>query len=161
MEILEGTPTWVYILFVFLLLIGFKSIQPKTVGYRRLFLLPIIFAIWNLYAIFNRLDGKYSIFLLWMIGLFLGAVVGWQMVRTWKVRASHRKKTITLPGSYSTLILILLVFAVRYYIGYREAVDPNLSEEFYLVSASATGVITGIFLGRAIELYRKYLAART
>ena len=160
MGILSQTPLWVYVLLIFLLILGISSLRSKTVSFHRLVLLPVIFALWNLSWLFSHLEGKYYFFLLWGIGIVFGAVIGWQSVRSWKIHADHRKKQITIPGSYSTLVLILLIFGVRYYFNYNEAVNPNITEDTLLLNAGISGLFTGVFIGRALELYRKYKSSR-
>lgn len=159
MQIFDA-PTWIYLLFVCLLILGIKSIDAKTVSLPRLFLLPAIFVMWNFIWLFSRPEGKYSFFALWFVGLIFGSVIGWQTVRSWNIQANRQKKTITLPGSSSTLILILIIFSVRFYFGHTEATTPNLSNTFLDIDACISGLLTGVFVGRVLELYHKYTRAR-
>lgn len=161
MELIKDTPWWVFVLLAYLIFIGIKALKSQTVSFKKLLILPALFAIWNISWLFTHSEGKYSYFALWFIGIVLGGVIGWQFVRTWKVKADHKTKTITLPGSPTTLIFILLVFVIRYIFGYLEAVNPNPSAEFLEINAGVSGILTGIFIGRTVELYRKYSRARS
>lgn len=156
MEILADTPWWVYILFVGLVIIGMKSLKPRTISFARLILLPAVFTIWNIVWLTERLAGQYSFLLFWFISLSAGVFVGRETVRRWKIKADHRNKTISLPGTKSTLILILLVFAFRYFFVYNYETHPHASSHFFLADSIVSGVIIGIFIGRSLELYQKY-----
>lgn len=156
MEIIAETPWWVYVLFAVLVIVGLRATRPRTISFNKLLLLPAIFTIWNILWLAERLSGRYSLLLYWLIGIAIGAVIGWQTVRTWKTQVNHQTKSITLPGSWTTLILILLVFAVRYFFVYNYQLHPAHSNNFFLADSFISGIFTGIFTGRSFDLYQKY-----
>lgn len=159
MGTLLDTPWWVYVLFVLLVIIGLKSLKPRMIPFKRLLILPLVFMIWNVGWLAERLQGHLFPFFFWGIGLGLGAIIGWRTVLFWKIRADRHRKLISIPGNWTTLIFILLVFATRYFFVYNYEMHPATTPHFFIADALVSGVITGIFTGRALELYRKYRAA--
>jgi len=112
--------------------------------------------LWNIAWLAERLEGQYSLFIYWVIGLAAGTLIGWQTVRNWKIKVDRHRKTISVPGTWSTLIFILLVFVVRYYFVYHYESHPENSSRFFLADSLVSGIFTGIFIGRSLELYQKY-----
>ncbi len=158
MDILIETPWWVYVLFIGLLAIGLRATKPRTISLYQLLLLPGIFTVWNVGWLAHRLQGHFSPFIFWVIGLGVGSFLGWLSVRSWKVSAHREQKTVSLPGTRSTLVLILLVFAIRYFFIYHYEVYPTSAPHLFIADALISGTITGVFVGRAIELYNKWQA---
>ncbi|HSX25691.1 MAG TPA: hypothetical protein VLE89_01620 [Chlamydiales bacterium] len=156
-EALKETPWWVYVLFIYLVIIGLTATRPRTFSLKKLFIFPLILTIWNILWLLERLQAHYGLFLFWPFGLIVGGYLGWIMVRSWKISIEKSKQSITLPPTWSTLILILLIFAIRYFFVYNYEVHPEIAPHLFLADALISGVITGIFIGRAFHLYNKYL----
>ncbi len=156
MDIISNTPWWVYLLFLYLVGIGLNALRPRTISIKRLILIPGILTIWNIAFLMERLSEKYFFLLFWVVGLSIGVLIGWQTVHSWETKADQVNKTLHLPATWSTLILILLVFAVRYFFLFHYELYPQFYNHFFLADSISSGVITGIFVGRSLELYQKY-----
>ncbi len=154
-EIFKQTPWWVFALFAGLLLIGLKAVQPRVITVKKLWLLPLVFTIWNLVWLYERVQGHYSLIVFWFLGLAFGGFFGWLLIRRWKIKAVSRN-WIALPGTWSTLILILSVFIVRYFFVFNYETHPEAAHHLFLSDALISGIITGIFIGRAAGLLLKY-----
>lgn len=156
MAILLESPWWVYGLFVVLVFLGIRALLPRTIFLYRLFLIPGILTAWNIAFLAERLENYPSYWLFWVIGLVLGGYIGWQAVRSWVVVVDKDEQQITLPGTWSTLILILLIFAVRYFFIFHYEFYPEFYSHFAKADSLSSGMIVGIFIGRSLELYYKY-----
>lgn len=156
MDILSETPWWVYVLFFGLVSIGFAAARPRVVSLRRLLILPLVFTLWNLAWLNERIHGRHSLLVFWILGLAIGSYFGGMSVRKWIVKADRQQEKVHLPGSWSTLVLILLVFAVRYFFVYHYERFPDTSSDLYTYDAAISGLITGIFMGRAYQVFHKY-----
>ncbi len=150
MDLLSGTPWWVYLIFLYLLWIGFQASKPRKIPLRRLFILPLLLTVWSLYGLFLRMDGRYGYFVVWIVALLVGGALGWVWVRKWKATVNWHEKTINLPGSWSVLIFVLIIFVAKYWFGYTYSVNPEsvYNPTIFLSDAIISGFITGIFVGR-------------
>ncbi len=156
MDILSNAPWWAYLGFMISVAIGIASTRPRTISFHRLVILPALFTLLNIAWLAERLQGRYSLLSFWICTLAIGSYLGWQTVRNWETEADHQKKRLSLPGSWSTLYLILAVFATRYFFTYNYELHPEAYIHLFLADAIVSGLITGIFIGRSVELYRKY-----
>ncbi len=157
-EIVVGAPWWVYVLFVYLVSIGIKSTKPRTVSIRRVVLLPLIFMAFSLYGLYGKLSlGFVSLFFVWIGFLGLGSYLGVKEVHSWRISKDYRKAEITIPGNYSTLVLVVLVFVLNFFWGYIYATRTNISYWIYFGDVLTTSLVTGFFVGRAGFFFRSYL----
>lgn len=161
MDILTSAPWWVYVLFLFLLRIGIRATRYRTLSLKRLYLLPSIFTLWNIGWLVERTQEQVFLVHYWIAGLGVGTILGWLTVCYWIVHADRQRKLINIPGSWSTLILIVLVFTIRYYFIANYHLHPELAPRLYPPDAFISGIATGIFIGRSLELYRKYRQHRS
>lgn len=157
LEVLKNTPFWVFLLLIFLLLIGYKALHPRQVSARRLFLLPLIFTLLSLGWLDERVRGHHSLILFWLIGVAIGGLIGWITVQRWNVKIVGR--TAVLPPTRSTLILILLAFSSRYFFMYNYEIHPEMASRLFFWDALISGSITGVFIGRGLHLFAKFRKA--
>jgi hypothetical protein len=66
------------------------------------------------------------------------------------VQADHRNWLIARPGDPTFLPLVILIFAVKYAFAFALGAHPGLagSPTFAMGDVGASGLITGIFLGK-------------
>lgn len=148
-EALRCTPWWVYVLFVYLLLIGFKARHTNVVSLYKLVVIPAIFGILSIHTLIElpfHAANVVSFVLLLLIGVGLGY---WQVSR-FTIKVDRAKKLLQLPGSWQTLVLILFIFALKYYFGMQMGFDPQLATHlvFTIIMMAAYGITVGLFVGR-------------
>ena len=160
LDALENTPWYVYLIFLYVVYIGIISLRPRTVNYRVIFILPTVLTLWSLSASYERWDGGLLGFGIWAFSLLIGMVIGWLILRFYKLRVDKGRGTITLPGNKWTLILVLSLFTVRYTYGYLYATLDSISKSFTISDLAISGLLIGIFIGRALHYYRLYEKAR-
>lgn len=150
-DLIKGTPMWVWLLLLFLLYTGSKSLFTRTIEVKKLLIMPIIFLVMTLSHIKDPV--MYGIF------LALGIIIGFLTCFKAKVMVDREHKLLRLPGSPLPLILIIIVFAESYFYGYEHAVHPEKFESiiFLTVSYIVSGVFSGIFIGRSGTNFYKYL----
>jgi hypothetical protein len=154
---LTGTPWWVYALFFYLMFIGFRASQTRVVSLKKLCILPLILTYFSLHTLITVVKVDfYSVITLLIAGL-VGVAIGWHYVNRFKIKVDKQKYLFEIPGTWSTLIVILLIFVTKYYFGYEMAVNPALVNhagfEFALLSVS--GVFTGWFVGKLVAYLYK------
>ncbi|MFC3226923.1 DUF6622 family protein [Marinibaculum pumilum] len=160
-RILEDTPWWVWVLLVVLVHRGIKALRPTTGPLWRFAIIPVIFLAWGISSLVTDLGltglsvGGY------LVALIAGIGIGWLMGAGLAVRADREHGLVEVPGGPSTLILILVIFAVKYTIGVWLGMAPAAAGEtwFILVDCGVSGLIAGMFAGRFAQYFRKYRSA--
>ena len=156
-EIVSGAPWWVYVLFIYLVSIGIKSTKSRTVSIQRVVLLPLLFVAWALYGLYGKLVlGFISLIPLWIVFLGLGAYLGGKEVHSWRISKDRHKGEITIPGNYSTLVLIVLIFVLKFFWGYFYATRTEISYWIYFADTLTSSLVTGFFVGRAGFFFKSY-----
>ncbi len=156
-DALAGAPWWVYVLLIYLLFVGIQATKPRTLSIKQIVLLPAFFTIWSLYGFYQNTLGKFpSLAFVWLLFFTLGIFFGFKEVCTWHVIRNREKGEITIPGNYSTLSLILLIFALKFFWGYFYAVHTEISFWVSFTNTLTTSLLTGLFVGRAVFFIKSY-----
>ncbi len=161
-QILNGIPWWVYLLFIILVRLGLRSIKPRTITLQRLSLLPLVFILWSLLKLYQNHGFAFpSLIVWWILCLGMGAYLGVKEVSSWKLHVDKEKKTITIPGNYSTLVLILAIFILNFFWGYFYATSRiPIPHWIRLADTISTTTCTGFFVGRGGLFLKRYLSHR-
>lgn len=156
-QFFTGTPAWVYILFFYLLFIGIKSMKTGVVSLKKLFILPIIFFFMSLHTLLSSFEITVGSIIIYIASLMLGSWFGWLFAKNKVLAFDKKHHLIKLQGSATTLILILLIFSIKYYFGYALSIDPTRVQDmtFRSLMILSSGIITGIFMGRAFLYLQK------
>lgn len=158
--ILSHTPVWVWGLLAALMALGFSQTRPRHMARWRLLMLPLVLlglGLWSMAPGFMALP--LSAFV-WLAALGAGvALLARRPARTgaqW-LPAEHR---LRVPGSWMPMLLILVVFALRYATNVALAINPGWrnAPEMLLPLALLYGGFSGLFLGRALALMKLTLA---
>jgi len=156
-DIVTGAPWWVYVLFFVLISQGMKATKPRTISIKRVVILPLLFLIWSIYGLFQKLQlGFFSLIPLWIVCIAIGTYLGIREVRSWKIKVDRKKEEITLPGNYSTLILILLIFIIKFFWGYIYATHTDIPYWIYFSDVLTGSIVTGFFVGRSTFFFNTY-----
>lgn len=157
-NIISNAPFWVWPLFAYLLVIGIKASKPSILTLRRLFVVPIVFFAWALHGIFtHNQTSEISILVLAMLA---GCGLGFLMVRNLNMRFDKINRLVEMPGSWTTLILGLSIFCLKFSQGALSTTRPELKGTWYLLLIEASAaVIAGIFAGRGVGYWLKYKTA--
>ncbi len=148
---IKGTPFWVWLVLLYLLFIGVRSLNTRIVYLPKLFIIPLVLLLIK-YKIFLS---QYSVVLI--LAIVFGSVLNFIMHTNSKVEIIKNSKSVKLPGSYSTLLILIFFFVVKYFLGYLSATDPDLAIKYSLFEIIISGLLSGYFLGRAIYYIYKYL----
>ncbi len=155
-NILSHTPVWVWGLLAALMVLGLSQTRQRHVAPWRLLMLPLVLlglGLWSMAPGFMALP---LTALVWLAAL--GAGVALMAGRTapagttWLPAAQH----LRLPGSWMPMLLILVVFALRYAANVGMAINPGWrhAPTLLLPLALLYGGFSGLFLGRALALLK-------
>ncbi|CDL87453.1 conserved membrane hypothetical protein [Xenorhabdus cabanillasii JM26] len=157
--VIKNTPAWVWVLFVFLVLRGIKALDDREMHPSRLFLLPILFFIWAVYSVLHETVFQVSALLALIVGILAGIAIGWKLWNSQpRLRQKPESDLIIRQGTPLTLILILIIFCVKFVLSATIAIHPILmhSLSFNLLFGFASGLSDGIFWGGTLNLFVPY-----
>lgn len=159
-SIFLGTPWWVWPIFIFVIYRGLQACKPRTFSIYKLAIIPSLFLAVSIQGICTLQCPMSGIWFLWVSGLILGIAAGGYIFTTKPIEADKKKSLIKIPGSPLILILSLLIFTSKYYIGYLAATNPMalLQTSMITLRILFSSLMPGLLIGRTIRymyLYKK------
>jgi len=154
-QALIHTPWWVYLIFFYCMFIGVKALKGGVVPFGKMVVIPIIFTYLSLETVYNNFHLDMFVVTTYGISILVGIIVGLVIANVVGLQVDNKKWLLKLPGTWVTLMLLILIFGSKYYFGYAIAADPKLLTntrfEFWMLAVSA--IITGMFIGRVVYYY--------
>lgn len=145
-NIISNIPTFVWVLFVVLLIGGLKARKTSLVPLPVLLLFPAAFFSWSLYVILNN----YALFLIlpWVLCLTIGIFVGFRHMKGIELRFQKPGTKVEIPGSWLPLFLSMTIFTSKFFIGLMNGIFPHLNGSlllfcFELIAITGLGVMGG------------------
>jgi len=153
--IVQHTPAWVWGLLLALVALGLVQTFPRRVALRSTTLLPLALLAFSLVGVVSRFGAQTAPLLAWGAGVAAALVATQGRFDTGAVRFDAGSRSFQMPGSWLPLVLMLVLFALKFAAGVLAATQPALVREasFALPASAAFGTCSGIFLGRAIALW--------
>ncbi|TAK73019.1 MAG: hypothetical protein EPO11_09310 [Gammaproteobacteria bacterium] len=156
-ESIADTPWWVYLVFIILIRMGYAATKGRVVHIRSFLVLPVIFIFTSLLNFFVNISFTPTNIALWLGTTLIGIAVGCIQFQLMKIKAVPNENKLYLPGTWGLLILLMLLFAARYYTGYEIALDPTILQQpkWMMGMFLLYGLLTGLFIGRAFCAVRR------
>lgn len=160
-RILGGTPWWVWVLFAFLLSRGIRAMRPATGPLWRFAIIPAVFLVWGIATLLDAFGATGTVAAAYLVALAAGAAAGWAWMAPAWLRADRRHGLVAVPGGPTTLVLILVIFVLKYTFGVWQGMDPAVVGQtwFLLADCALSGLVAGLFLGRFARLWQMYRQA--
>lgn len=160
-QILQGTPVWVWGLLALLVIVGVSQSMPRRVSARRVMIVPGVMLALSLAGVATTFGAQPLALAAWLVGIALAIALGTNAVAPRGARWEREAARFQLPGSWLPMGLILGIFCIKYGVGVSLAIAPTLAVNmpFEVAIAFASGAFSGLFAARAIALRR--LAARS
>lgn len=157
LDIMRGTPSWVYAVFFIVTYYGVIACFRNYESKRSLQITPVIFVAISLASL--KLSQEFVI----PLSVYaLGLVAGWWLaLRFYSYHNVEREgERLVLGGTIKVLIVYWCFFAWRYYSGYQAEMHPELAQDVLLSAWSAlgSGLINGLIVGRCLRLLRFFKA---
>jgi len=155
-QILINTPLWVWGLLAALLVLGVGQSRSRTVGLRRVILLPLGMAALSLYSTISTFGASPAVLGSWLATALVLVLAVTQFPVPAGARYDCTSRQFQLPGSWIPMVLIMGIFLTKYAVGVSLVMHPELksSANFSLAIGTLYGVFSGVFAGRAIRLIR-------
>ena len=155
LQIISGTPFWVWIVFAYILFVGINALRKRIVPVYRFAIMPIIFVVWSIVSLYDKTT--FSL-IMWSLFYGIGITLGYYMMRRLNISINKETYLVHIPGSVIPLIISCSFFLVKYCLGVSYALNPIL--KFNVIIAGFDGVLSGIFsgisTGRFLKILHKY-----
>lgn len=159
-QILIQTPWWVYLLLYVLIQRGIAASKTQVVPFVKMAIIPLIFTGLSIYTIVANLSVNALHMGTWIMAIIVGSLIGWRMLQNTLIRVDRNKQLIEIPGSWRTLILILVIFCFKYFFGYLMGARPSILQNVIFDEAMilVSGVCSGMFVGNFIRYSKHYIS---
>lgn len=153
-EILKGTPAWVWALLAALVALGLWQGRDRRVRPGRLLLLPLALLGLGLWTVMPSWRAQPLAALVWAGAWSAGIAAGRQLPLRAGAAWDATTQRLHLPGSRLPMVVILAVFLLRYAAGVTAVIEPTLARSagFVMTLAIVSGTISGLLLGRTLRL---------
>lgn len=156
LEIIIGTPAWVWVLFSFLMAKGISALNDREMKIKHLFVMPLVFLLWGGASVGYELT-----FLFWGLtamlwGLLIGCGCGWCILsRGPQLKSQEGSDLIIWPGTSWLIVFIITSFITKYLLNVCLNIRPELRGElsFNLMFGFLSGLISGVLWGKMLNLY--------
>jgi hypothetical protein len=152
--IVQHTPVWVWGLLAVLVALGLSQARDREMSLGRVTILPLVMIALSLSGVFSAF-GHFPVALGgWAAGVGAALAFGRQFIAVRGAAWSQPTGTLQVPGSWLPLVLIVALFAIKYFAGASLAMHPELAHDttFAGLIALAYGVFSGLFLARGLSL---------
>lgn len=154
-------PVYVYGLFLLLLWMGVSRCLPRTIRVERLAIMPVIMAVLGARG-FEGLFSQPTLLDLLMaaIGLCAGMAIGWRHVSAWKLAVDRAKGSLSLPGDFMMLVVILATFAFEFLLHAASEMHAAWFAALAVppLAAAVWAGFIGMSLGRNLHLLSRYMS---
>lgn len=162
-SVVHGTPGWVWGVAIGLAVLGASQLKDRQASLTRVFLTPLAmtaFSIWGTVSAFRASNLLAQALAIWIVAVL--AVFAWVARLTVRARYDASARSYAIPGSVVPLLLMLGIFLVKYVVGVDLLMAPQLMHEssYALTVAGLYGAFTGLFVGRAVRLWKLALPNR-
>lgn len=156
-EIIKRTPLWVFALFVALLVMGYTQSKDRTLSRGKVAILPVVMIGLSFYGVISAFGiGRPLGLVSWFIGIFIAGLLSIKYPSPAGVSYSASDRLYSSPGSWLPLLLMMVLFSLKYAVGVILARRlPVADEPIFIASVSlGYGLISGLFLMRALVIWR-------
>jgi hypothetical protein len=155
MQILGGTPLWVFPLFVGLVVLGWLQSKPRDVRPAVLAVLPAALGVFSLTRVFAAFGPEPLVLTAWAAGTAAALLLNRTLKQPAGARWSAATGSFHVPGSWVPLVLMMAMFFARYALAVSQAMTPVLVQGtgFRTFASFGLGLLSGIFLARALWVW--------
>jgi hypothetical protein len=156
LQSIASAPWWGLPLFLYLMHMAYRANRPREVYVRALLLAPMLFILMSFIGMTYFIKVTPMNIKVWADMLLLGLGLGWLHFSAIKVMAISGQKKLQMPGTWLIMILVPVVFALKWHFGLTGWINPRMfdSPKVALYLMGVYGFFSGLFLGRAAYALR-------
>ncbi|OJX06382.1 MAG: hypothetical protein BGO72_10690 [Burkholderiales bacterium 70-64] len=156
LQILMGTPKWVFGLFLALLWLGVSQRLDREVAPWRAAAMPAAMLGLSGWGVASAFGASLLGLSCWAAAGVLAFALVMRRALPARVRYDAASRRFVVPGSWVPLALIMGIFFTKYAVGVSLAFHPELARQAAFAAAVCTlyGVFSGVFAARAARLLR-------
>jgi hypothetical protein len=154
-EFFRHTPVYVYVVFAYLVISGLQASRDRVIPIFKPVILTVLFLILSLDTLLRVFSVNCISIGIWLVGSIIGFCLGWLQAWRRNIKVDKQKKKLFLPGTSSTLLIALFIFALKYYIGYTRHEYPERLQQvgFQIFAVLLSGWSSTLFLGRLVNYF--------
>ncbi|MBP0614081.1 DUF6622 family protein [Jiella mangrovi] len=156
LDIVAGTPFWVWLVLVLCVALGLSSSRPRTVSVRRLLVRPLALFAVSAYVLFAGGSAGHLAVAVWVLAVAAGASLAFLRARQLPVHpVEDAPGKVAIGGDLLPLVAVLALFVIDYGFGVLSSLDPALTArpEVPTMHAALGGLFGGLFVGRGLTLF--------
>jgi hypothetical protein len=153
-EIIAHTPTWVFGLFIALVVFGMQQTKARNVTLQRLALMPLAMLGLSFYGVWTTFNGSALGVACWLAAALVTALVNQRVDFARGVRYTADLRLFVMPGSWLPLALMMGIFFTKYGVGIALAQHGDLRavDSFIAIISLVYGFWSGMFFGRTAQI---------
>jgi len=150
-QILINTPVWVWALLAFLVYRGVAMSKDRQVTLRALFILPALMIALSLQGLIQHFGIRFESVGFWLMSTASVSILNAALFNKNGVRLVS-ERIFYLRGSWIPLVLMMLIFSLKYGENIAVAVQPALRDNpvFISVCSISFGIMNGLFFGKLL-----------
>lgn len=155
-QIFRHTPLWVWGLLVALASLGYLQTKTRLISKQRVVIVPAAMLVLALNGIASTFGFNPLLIGLWT-SVTVAVIAANLFLRLPRgVTYAAAADRISVPGSWTPLAFMMLIFFTKYTVAVKLALSPELRhfESFAMGACALYGVCSGFFLARAVEIAR-------
>jgi hypothetical protein len=154
LEIILHTPVWVFAVFGLMLWWGMSSRRDSETGMLGIVLPPVISMVITAFLALREPGWPIEKWIIWLLAIIITTGVFALINRDRIAVAGVISGRVYRKGGNQVLIFGMLVFAVKYLLGYLSASQSDLvtTTQYQLLDVVSSGFVTGFICGRSIAL---------
>lgn len=155
-QILERTPSWVFVLLFVLVALGYVQSRDRTVRRGNLAIIPVAMIALSLYGVISAFGGAVLGLIAWVLGVGLAVLLGRNLTGPRGVLFSAESRSFFVPGSWVPLALMMAIFFSKYAVNVVQARHFPIATGLVFIGATSVwyGILSGAFLARALVIWR-------
>jgi hypothetical protein len=158
LAIVSHTPSWVFIVFTLLVLLGLQALKPRSIAMARVFATPAVFIAWGLVSLILAAQRAPLAPVAWALTAIAGGSLALLTLRLEGVRVAGPGR-VHLPGSVLPLLRNVLIFGAKYVIAVLLALHPAARGQLLIWDMAVSGASAGYFIGWTLRFLIAYRRA--